>query len=57
MLHPSIEISNPPVAIVERPATLSHQAVDSLRESAVAVSSQTREEECSSPICAACWAY
>jgi len=57
MLHPSIEISNPAVVIVERPAALSHQAADSLRESAAAVSSQTRGEERSSPVCAAGWAY
>jgi hypothetical protein len=57
MLHPSIETSNPSVVIVERPAALSRQTADSLRESAIAASSQTREEERSSPVCAAGWAY
>ncbi len=57
MLYPFVETSNPSVIIVERPAALSHQAADSLRESAAAVSSQTREEERSSPVCAAGWAY
>ena len=57
MLHPSVETTNPSVVIVERPASLSHQAADSLRESAAALSSQTREEERSSPVCAAGWAY
>lgn len=57
MLHPSIESINSPVIIVERPAALSQQAADSLRESAIAAASQTREEERSSPVCAAGWAY
>ena len=57
MLHPSIEITNPSVVIVERPAELSHQAAECLRESAVTAPSQSREEERSSPICAAGWAY
>jgi hypothetical protein len=56
MLHPSIEITNPS-AVVERPAAPSHQSVDSLRESAIVASSQSREEERSSPVCAAGWAY
>ena len=57
MLHPSIEITNPSAVIVERPVALSHQAADSLRESAIAASSRSREEECSWPVCAAGWAY
>jgi hypothetical protein len=58
MLHPSIESINSPVVIVERPAALSQQAAaGSLRESAIAVASQTREEERSSAVCAAGWAY
>jgi len=57
MLYPSIETTNPSAVIVERPVALSHQAADSLRESAGPVSSQSREEERSSPICAAGWAY
>jgi hypothetical protein len=57
MLHPSIENTNSPVAIAERPALLSHPATDSLRESAIAASSQLGEEERPSPICAAGWAY
>ncbi len=57
MLHSSIESTNSPVIIVERPAALSQQAADSLRESATAASSRTREEERSSPVCAAGWAY
>ena len=57
MLHPSIESINSPVVIVERPAALSQQAAGSPRESAIAVASQTREEERSSPVCAAGWAY
>jgi len=57
MLHPSIEITNPSAVIVERPTALSHQAVERLSESAVTALSQSREEERSSPICAAGWAY
>ena len=57
MLHPSIEITYPSAAIVERRAVLSHQAVDSPRESAITASSQSREEERASPVCAAGWAY
>jgi hypothetical protein len=57
MLHPSIESTSSPVVIVERPAAISRQAADSLRESAIAASPQTREEERSSPVCAAGWAY
>ena len=57
MLHPSIEITIPSAAIVEQPAALSHQAADSLKEPAIAASSQSREEERSSPVCAAGWAY
>ncbi len=57
MFHPSVETTIPSVVIVERPAALSHQAAHSLRESAAAVSPQTREEEQSSPVCAAGWAY
>jgi hypothetical protein len=57
MLHPSIEITSPPVAIVERQAAVSHQAADRLRESARLASSQPGEEERSSPVCAAGWAY
>jgi hypothetical protein len=57
MLHPSIEITNPPVAIVERPAAVSHQAADRLREYVRLASSQAGEEERSSPVCAAGWAY
>jgi hypothetical protein len=57
MLHPSIEISNPSAIIVERPTAPSHQAADSLREAAIIASSQSREEERSSPVCAAGWAY
>ncbi|HZF36059.1 MAG TPA: hypothetical protein VE914_19840 [Candidatus Angelobacter sp.] len=57
MLHPSIEITNPFAGIVERPAALAHQAADGLSESAVEASSQSREEERSSPVCAAGWAY
>jgi hypothetical protein len=56
MLRPSIEITNPSAVIVERPAVLSHQVADSLRESAI-IASQPREEERSSPVCAAGWAY
>jgi hypothetical protein len=57
MLHPSTEITNPSVVIVEQPAALSRQAADSLREPAIAASSQSHEEERSSPVCAAGWAY
>ena len=57
MLHPSIEITNPPAAVVERQAELLHQAADSPRESAFTASSQPRAEERSSPVCAAGWAY
>jgi len=57
MLHPSIESTNSPVVNVERPSALSQQAAGSPRESAIAVASQTREEERSSAVCAAGWAY
>lgn len=57
MLHPSIEITNPFAGIVERPAALAHRAADGLSESAIEASSQSREEEGSSPVCAAGWAY
>jgi len=57
MLHPSTETANPSAAIAERPESLSYRPADSLKESALAVSSQAGEEERSSPICAACWAY
>jgi hypothetical protein len=57
MLHPSIESTSSPVVIVEQPAALSRQVADSLRESAIAVSPRTREEERPSPVCAAGWAY
>ena len=57
MLHPSIESTNSPVVIVERPSVLSQQAAASLRESGVTASAQTREEVRSSPVCAAGWAY
>jgi hypothetical protein len=57
MLHLSVESTNSPVVIVERPPVFSQQAADSLRESGVTASSQTREEERSSPVCAAGWAY
>jgi hypothetical protein len=56
MLHPSIESTNTPV-VVERPAAPSRQAAESLKESAIAASLQTREEKCSLPVCAAGWAY
>jgi hypothetical protein len=56
MLHSSIESANPAVVIVERPALLSQQTADSPRESAV-LSSRAGEEESSSPVCAAGWAY
>jgi len=57
MLYPFIETTNPPAAVAELSAALSHQAADSLKESAVAVSARVREEERASPICAAYWAY
>ena len=57
MLHPSIEITNPSTAILERPAELSRRAADSLRETAITASSQPREEVASLPVCAAGWAY
>ncbi len=57
MLHPSIESTNSPVVVVERPAAPSRQAAESLKESAIAASLQTREEKCSLPVCAAGWAY
>jgi hypothetical protein len=57
MLHPSIESTNSPIIIVERPSELSQRAAGSLRESTIAASSQTREEERSSAVCAAGWAY
>jgi hypothetical protein len=57
MLHPSIESINPSVIIVERSAALSRQAADSPRECANTAASQAREEENSSPVCAAGWAY
>jgi hypothetical protein len=57
MLHPSIEIINPSTVTVEQSAAVLHQAADSLRESAIAASSQSREGERSSPVCAAGWAY
>ena len=57
MLHSAPGTAISPIAIAERPAALSHRAADSLKESAIAASPQAREEEHSSPICAACWAY
>jgi hypothetical protein len=57
MLHPSIEITNPSAAILERAAARSHQGTDNLREPAITASSQSCEEERSSPVCAAGWAY
>jgi hypothetical protein len=57
MLHPSIESTNSAIIIGERPSVLSQQAAENLRESGVTASSRTREEERSSPVCAAGWAY
>lgn len=57
MLHPSIEAANPSAAIAERPTVLSRLQADSLKESPIAVSSRTGEEDSPSPICAAGWAY
>ena len=57
MLYPSIEITNPSAAIVDQQAALSHEAADRLRESASPASSQAGEEERSSLVCAAGWAY
>jgi hypothetical protein len=57
MLHPSIESANLPVVLATAARALPDQACDSARDSAVAVSPQVREEERSSPICAARWAY
>jgi len=56
MLYPSIEITNPSAAI-EQQAALSDEAADRLRESASLASSQAGQEERSSPVCAAGWAY
>ena len=57
MLHPSIESTNSPVVIVEQASARSQQAAGSLRESAATASVRTRDEERSSPVCAAGWAY
>jgi hypothetical protein len=57
MLHPSIEITSPSPAIVERQSAVSHQAADRLMESVRLASLQAGEEERSSPVCAAGWAY
>lgn len=57
MLHPSIEIANPSVAIGESAVAPSYRATESLKESAMAAASQAGEEESSSPVCAAGWAY
>jgi hypothetical protein len=56
MLHPSIESANPPVVLASATRTLPDQTTDSLKDS-VAKSSQAREEERPSPVCAALWAY
>ena len=61
MFHPSIESANPPVVLATATRTLPDQTSDSLpdslKDSAVAVSPQLREENRSSPVCAALWAY
>jgi hypothetical protein len=57
MLHPSIDSPNPPVVLATAARALPHQPSDSLKDSAVAASPQAREEERSSPVCAALWAY
>ena len=57
MLHPSIESANPPVVLATATRKLPDQTPDSLKDSATPVSSQAREEERSSPVCAALWAY
>jgi hypothetical protein len=57
MLHPSIESTNPPVALANASRALPPQTSDSVRDSAVAVLQQAREEERSLPVCAARWAY
>ena len=57
MLHPPVETANPSAVIAERPESLWHRPADSLKASALAMSSQAGEAERASPICAACWAY
>ena len=57
MLHPSIESANPHVVLANATRTLPDQTTDSLKDSAATVSPQAREEERSSPVCAALWAY
>src|SRR4029450_11292217 len=56
MLHPSIESANPPVVLASATRTLPDQTTDSLKDS-VAMSSQAREEERPSRVCAARSAY
>jgi len=57
MLYPANESANPPVAAAESLAALLRRQHDSLRESAVPAAPQARNEEPSSPVCAARWAY
>ena len=57
MLHPSIESANPPGVLVNVSTARPHQTSDNPKEPAAPVSSQVREEERSSPVCAALWAY
>jgi hypothetical protein len=57
MLHPSIEAANPSATIAEHPAAHLRPQADSSKESPVAAASQTGEQDCPSPICAAGWAY
>jgi len=57
MLHPSIESANPHVVLANATRTLPDQTTDSLKASVATVSPQAREEERSSPVCAALWAY
>ena len=56
MLYP-IESANPPVVLANIARTLPDQTTNSLKDSATGVSSQAREEEHPSPVCAALWAY
>ena len=57
MLCSSIESANPSVVLATATRTLPDPRTDSVKDSAAAVSPQQREEERSSPVCAALWAY
>jgi hypothetical protein len=57
MLYPIIESANPSVAIAESSAAFLQRQHDNLREVALPAAPQARDEEPSSPVCAARWAY